>query len=293
MTIQELQNEFLSSREKIIDAKDFFILLAYSLKKEKTFFFTHPEYTLTTLEEKKIRKNIQRRIQHEPIAYITGTKEFYGYNFSVTRDTLIPRPETEQMVELALQKIQEEKNITVIDIGTGSGNIIISLARKLQEKSSTLFSQTYFFALDISKDALKVAKKNAKENNVHKKILFSESDLLSHINKKNFSEGTTFLILANLPYVSPALYQKTSPDIRSFEPITALVSEEAGLSHYYRLLKQRTFFPSSSDVSFLLEISPEQTRTLTHFVSTLFPHCKIQIYKDLAKKNRIASLSHI
>lgn len=297
MTIKELQNAFLSSKKKVIDSADFFLLLAHTLKKEKIFILTHPEYEMSESEERGIRKNLLRRIQHEPVAYIIGSKEFYGYDFSVTRDTLIPRPETEQMVELVIESVSNQQlsknrkqKIAIVDIGTGSGNIIVSIVKEIKKRFSSSVPKALFYALDISESALVVAEKNAERHSVKNDIEFYTSDLLDAV-KEKVSSMDTLIITANLPYVSHTLYENTTPDVHDFEPITALISEEDGLAHYYRLLEEiAQTLQEQQSLSLFLEISPEQSLSLTHYISVLFPQAEIHIHKDLAQKDRVISV---
>ncbi|PIX90016.1 MAG: peptide chain release factor N(5)-glutamine methyltransferase [Candidatus Moranbacteria bacterium CG_4_10_14_3_um_filter_45_9] len=289
MTIAELQNEFFTSGNEHITPADFFILLAHISKRERVFLLAHPEYSLSISDEAMLRDFLNRRLRYEPIASIVGHKEFYGYDFLVTRDTLIPRPETEILVELALDHIDKrQQKITIIDIGTGSGNIIISLTKEIEKNNRV--SDTTYYATDISTDALTIAKENARQHGVDSLIRFYESDLLESIEKEILSTGKV-IIVANLPYLSESLYKDTLPDVHNFEPKGALISDEAGLSHYYRLLRYiQKFLSSQNSLILFLEISPEQTLILKHFILTLFPDARIRIHKDLAKKNRVVEI---
>ena len=162
-----------------------------------------------------------------PIAYLTHQKEFYDYNFFVNKHVLVPRPLTEQMVDLALREIKKRHSSlvtrhTICDVGTGSGNIIISLAKELQKKYS--IDDFKLYGLDISGKALKVAKKNAKLNKVDKHITFLKSDLLNTVVDKQID-----LILANLPYLEADDLKEQSI---TKEPKLALVGD------YQKLFKQ-------------------------------------------------------
>jgi release factor glutamine methyltransferase len=153
------------------------LLLAHLLKK-KEFLFTYPEKKLTTNQFNKYRALIKRRLNLEPIAYLTGHKEFYGLDFRVNKNVLIPRPETEMMVEETLKLITNNPQpTTIIDIGTGSGCIIIALAKELLNKELGI-KDYEFFAVDNSEAALVVAQKNAKLHGVEKKIKLLKGNLL-------------------------------------------------------------------------------------------------------------------
>lgn len=309
MTIAELQNGFFPSGEKQVSPADFFVLLSDVTKKEKTFLLAHPEYSLDASEEKTLRDFLERRLQHEPVAYITGHKEFYGYDFSVTRDTLIPRPETEYLVENVLNNIKsgisnleyQKKKVVVADIGTGSGNIIISIVKTLFSKSNLPAdgqnSKFSFLASDISINALDIAKKNAKYHHVNSIIEFHESNLFQSIPEKFFS-ADEIIITANLPYLSEEIYQSSSHDVKNFEPETALVSGQAGLDHYYRLFEQVKSFSKvarsgeqkHSQITLFLEISPEQSPLLDASIPVYFSEASVKIHKDLAQKDRVVEI---
>lgn len=295
MTVDELQKIYLpSSSEVRVAPADFFILLAHITKKERAFLLAHPEYSLSASDEAIVRDSLARRLQHESVASIVGHKEFYGYDFIVTRNTLIPRPETEVLVELAIKSINKQltvdrkQKIAIVDVGTGSGNIIISLAKEIT--TNNLPSDIAYYATDISTGALAIAIENSRRQNVDSLIQFHESDLLESI-KVEISSKDAVIIVANLPYLSESIYEDTLPDVRNFEPISALVSGESGLSHYYRLLRYiKMFLYPKNPLIIFLEISPEQAPILKHFVLSLFSYAKVHIHTDLAKKDRIVEI---
>lgn len=299
MTIGELQQEFLASGSPSIAPEDFFLLLAHSIKKEKIFVMAHPEHILGTESESHARIFFVRRISGEPVAFIVGHKAFYGRDFLVTKDTLIPRPETELLVDLVLDRIKnyeskiknEEKNIHILDIGTGSGNIIISIASELIHSQFSIHHSPFtMHATDISERAVRVAKKNAKQYGVDRSIKFHTGDLLKPLSKKLLTTGE-IIITANLPYLSSILYKNTPKDVRLFEPKSALVSGKKGLDHYTRLLQDvGTFLPQENTLTLFLEISPEQSTSLQALASTLFPGARLHIHHDLANKARVLEI---
>jgi len=149
-TIKNLLSHSINKLLKISSTPQFDaeLLLGFILKKPREYILIHPEYKLTKTQETRYNKILQRRLNYEPIAYILAQKEFYGLNFKVTKDTLIPRPETESLVELALCSMKpassagrhetyNKKNTTIVDIGTGSGNIIISIAKNNEQQSKS------------------------------------------------------------------------------------------------------------------------------------------------------------
>jgi len=236
---------------------------------------------------------IARRAKHEPIAYILGHKEFFGLEFRVDENTLIPRPETELLIEEVLQEFQDTRynpeysgqNTKIIDVGTGSGNIIVSLAKNLESK------KIKFVGIDISEKALRIAKQNAKKNKVDKKIKFLKGSLLEPF--KKYSLLTThysLLILANLPYLSKKIYSSTPVDVKKYEPKSALISGTDGLNHYKKLFKQiKKIYVSCFmlNVTCFVEISPEQKPRIQKLIKIQFPEAKIEFKKDLAGKWRL------
>jgi release factor glutamine methyltransferase len=301
MNIQEALREASKKLKKtspspFLDAE---ILLSYVLKKNREFILTYPEKKLTKAQEEKFEKSLKRRLKNEPVAYILSHKEFYGLDFKVTPDTLIPRPETETLVENALNHLKSKNNndkkTIIADIGTGSGNIIISVAKEIA--SSNLPTTHYeLIATDISAPALKIAKQNARKNNLGGKIFFSKGNLLEPVieSKKNKFNDKNIIILANLPYLSQKIYSETPRDVKKFEPRSALLGGIDGLARYGKLFTQIKKLKdkfSTLNVLCYAEISPEQKEILKRLVKINFPIAKIEFLKDLAGKWRIAEIS--
>lgn len=274
-----------------LDPLDRTVLLEKVLQRDRAWILAHPEYTLTPEEVLQFQTFVTRREQHEPLAYIIGEKEFFGLPFFVNEYTLIPRPETELMVEQAINAIskskdQKSKRAAVIDIGTGSGCIIISLVKHFLDSRFMIHdSSLKFFATEISTKALSIAQKNAVRHGVAESITFLPSDLLENIREKLQSFDTLF-VLANLPYLSETLYKNTEPTVQDFEPKTALLSGKDGLDHYRKLLRELKSLAPGKKISFWLEISPEQ--------AVLFPEIlerthvqNWEILPDLAGKARV------
>lgn len=189
------------------------LLLGAVLDKSKEFLYLHPELRLTTEQATKLEELANQRVTGVPIAYLTGTKYFYGLNFKVNKNVLIPRPESEWMVDETLrilakkQKNSGRKLLRVLDVGTGSGCLAVSIAYNCDP------AKVQVFASDISDKALGIAKQNCKLAKV--KINFSKSDLLANI------KGKFDVIIANLPYVPESDYQKFIENLK-FEPKLAL-----------------------------------------------------------------------
>lgn len=200
------------------------ILLAHVLQQNRVHLYANYEEPVNTAERRLYRESIQRRMEGEPSAYITGQKEFMSLMFQVSPDVLIPRPDTEVLVEAALELIRLGDIKRVCDVGTGSGAIAISLsyyARGIE-----------VYATDISPEALKIADHNASLHMVS--IRFYGGDLLEPLDDAPDLD----LIVANLPYLTPAQIDQAEIGVRSYEPRLALMAEQDGLSIYRRLLPQ-------------------------------------------------------
>jgi len=246
---------------------------------------THPEMRLNKKQKQLLHKMSARRLKNEPLAHILGHKEFYGLDFKVTRHTLIPRPETELLVEEIIKL--RPKNSTIIDVGTGSGNIIISLCKNIKNKNN-------YYGIDISEKALRVAKYNTRKHGVDKKIIFIKGDLLKPFILNSKFEIRNFIIVANLPYLSNKIYNSAKPDVKNFEPKIALSGGDNGLDYYKKLFKQIKTLKENCFMFHVLcymEISPEQKLKLEKMVQKYFPGSKLAFQKDLARKWRIASFS--
>ncbi len=313
-------NNFKKKCSSNIDTIDLDLLLEFVLKKSKEFLLTNPEYKISPLENIRLQYYIRQLKKHKPIDYIIGRKEFYGLDFKVTKHTLVPRPETEQIIDLASEIIfnNQGKNFTILDLGTGSGNVIIALLKKIQT-TPLLRVGIQGYASDISKKALETAKINALFHRLG--IKFVKGNLLEPFNKLLTTRVTTpvisgccgnvsascnklskqdyqskiLLITANLPYLSTKIYNNSAPKVKNYEPQTALVSGDDGLNHYGKLLNQLQKIHSNKNFSFaktylLLEISPEQKNKITNKITNNFPEAKTIFYKDLAQKWRVVEI---
>ncbi len=208
-------SSWLKTARKEVDRLDSELILAYVLRVPRTFLHAHPDYEINEEEQKQADSFLERRAKHEPFAYITGRKEFYGRNFKVTRDTLIPRPETEALIDV-IKRIKPHK---ILDVGTGSGCIATTLALELPDCEIE--------AVDISDNALIVARLNAQFLGAN--VNFYKSDLLQNTAKYD-------LMVANLPYVDRE-WDWLSPEL-AFEPETALYANDHGLALIKTLIEQ-------------------------------------------------------
>ncbi|MGB3073535.1 MAG: peptide chain release factor N(5)-glutamine methyltransferase [Candidatus Moraniibacteriota bacterium] len=270
------------------------VLLSHTLGQDRVFLMAHGETKLTPNQLKRYRDFLARATKHEPIAYIVGEREFYGRDFSVGPGVLIPRPETELLVEQVLNRIlnqelrikNKNRSVAIVDVGTGSGCIIISLSLSLKQSRLKNIS---FFAVDNESAALHYARKNARHHHVDADIRFVKSDLLTRV-KNQLSRYDEISVLANLPYLSTALYRTTAPNVRQYEPASALVSGPDGLAHYRRLLKAlQALAATGTKVHFFLEISPEQVPLLPALFADTECLSPYSIHPDLAGSARVVS----
>lgn len=252
------------------------ILLSEILKKPREFLLARGEKKLSAKQISDFKHQLARRLKGEPIAYIIGKKEFYGLDFKVNRHVLIPRPETELMVDEALKLISHSlKPVTLVDAGAGSGCVAITLSKLTKQN---------IIAIDISGKALAVAKQNAKRHGVEKKIKFIKGNLLSPIiHDPSFIAHNPLIILANLPYLDKDQI-KSSQSIKH-EPEIALFGGKNGLELYEKLFQQIT---GLSDITMLCEFDPRKTVRIKQLIKKHLPLAKLQIKKDLAGLNRLA-----
>lgn len=315
MTIKEiLQKETKALLNKKIKSAslDAEILLLHALNRSKnkpelfrndrSWLYAHNDYELAKPQEIKFNSFIKRREKFEPIAYIIGKKEFFGLEFYVDKNVLIPRPETETMVETGLKEILtlrpastqrgeqaqgDNKKIVIADIGTGSGAIAISLTYSLKAKNA--IENCKIYATDISSSALKIARKNAKTHNCDKNIIFKKGSLLKALPKNTKID----FLLANLPYVRKNHYERfknsgQSPEFYGIkhEPKNALLAGTDGLKYFKEFFIQ---LPErlAKNAKIFLESDPRQISAIKILAKKYLPKHKITVIKDLHGLNRI------
>ncbi len=245
-------------------------LLAFALQKDKTFLIAHSEYELSAIEETRFRTLLERRADREPFQYITGRQEFYGLNFAVTKDVLIPRPETEMIVENALELLPE--NGRFCEIGIGSGCISISILHTIKTAFAT--------GADVSDAALKIAKINAETHCVSDRLALKISDVFDSLTGEIFD-----LIVTNPPYIPSEDMENLQKEVRNFEPFTALTDNRDGLSIIEKIVRTAPDF-LKSDGFLLMEIGINQADK----VKEIFPPNiwqNVEILPDLQRIPRI------
>ena len=249
------------------------LLLARVLDVDRAWLMAHPEHSLTPAQRTDFEQMVRRRAQREPLAYITGQRWFYDILLHVTPAVLIPRPETEELVELALAWLQAHPATVVADIGTGSGTIALAIARHTPPDVRVL-------ATDISPEALNVARDNARRLDVAERVHFLQGDLLAAL------PGPVDLIVANLPYVAERDRADLMPEVGQFEPEGALFSGPAGLNHLQRLLAAAPDYLRPGG-AILLEIGYDQGEAVRALARQHFSTAAIRIHQDLAGHDRL------
>ncbi len=264
--------------------------MAHVLGQTREYLIAHDDELVSPFQRWRLFRLLKKRKAGVPIAYLVGHKEFFGLDFLVNKHTLIPRPETELLVELALEEVKSQ--VSLVDIGTGSGCIPIAIAKSL---SAYERARVQLIATDISQSALRVAKRNARRHDVA--IQFLHGNLLEPFLKKFIQTNSktynltpspsTLVITANLPYLSEQQFD-SEPSIQH-EPKSALVAADNGLALYEELLKQLSDF--SLRTSAFFEIDPSQSEMMKELIKRYLPAASIEIKKDLAGRDRVVMLS--
>ncbi|HAM87936.1 MAG: Release factor glutamine methyltransferase [Candidatus Falkowbacteria bacterium GW2011_GWC2_38_22] len=291
------------SKNKILDPLfEAELLLSNILKKEREHILTYPNKKISQLQFKKFKTAVKQRVNNTPFAYISEYKYFYGLKFFINNNVLVPRPETEMMVEEALKySIFNNQHSIFIDIGTGSGCIITAIVKNILD--SGLENSNYtFIASDISSKALATAKKNAKLNKVNRFIKFYQGNLLhpiiNIINKSKIeNHKSQIIITANLPYLTPTQI-KNSPSIQK-EPHLALTAGSDGLKYYRILFKQinsiryhlKAKCYQLPATQLILEIDHTQKTSITKLIKQELPKANFEIKKDLGGHYRLVIIS--
>ena len=269
-----------SNRSARLDAQ---VLLSSVLDIERPLLYAYPEREVAAEQARQYLALIARRAQGEPVDYLLGQSEFYGLDFQVDKRVLIPRPETELLVEAALAAVRDRLargSVPIVaDIGTGSGAIPITLA--VQEPHLP-----YLYATDISTDALEVARLNSQRHSVESRIRFLQGDLLAPLPEP------VDMLTANLPYVGTDEMDVLAADVYAYEPHLALFSGPRGLD----LLEQ--FFAEAQrpgvlkeNALLLLEIGYQQREPLTHLLHNIWPNATITFQKDYAGWDRLLQVA--
>lgn len=252
----------------IIDAKtDAWLLLTYVCKIDRTFYYVHMDEEMSPELLAEYEAILNKRTEHVPLQYITGEQEFMGMPFHVTEAVLIPRQDTETLVEEALKIIRP--GMKVLDMCTGSGCILISILKNVVDVEG--------FGYDISKQAINIAKENAKLNNVN--ATFERSDLFEEV------ADTFDVIVSNPPYIPTDVIGGLMPEVAVYEPIQALDGKEDGLHFYRRIVKDaREYLKECGKLIF--EIGHDQGEAVSDLMREA-GYKDVQVIKDLAGNDRV------
>lgn len=241
---------------------------------DKTQWLLHMREAISLEEEMRIQADLQQLFEYVPAQYILGYGNFLGHRLKVTKDTLIPRPETEELVMLCLTKNQQRQNLKVVDIGTGTGAIAISL--KLARPDWQVQ------AVDISEKTLKVAEENA--SRLEADISFYLGDVLSTITEPQD------VIISNPPYISHSEWSLMDESVRTYEPKKALFAENDGLAIYQKIAEEAPNCLKSDGMVFL-EIGFKQGSTVKELMKEAFPAKQVEVKKDLSGNDRMIVVS--
>lgn len=285
-TIQTLihwSSEYFSQKGISTPRLDAELLIARTLKLDRIQLYTQFDSPITEQELKNFKVLLQRRAEREPLAYILGEKEFFSLKFEVSPAVLIPRPETEQLVELGLdhlKKISTDSNLNILDLATGSGCVLLALLHAIPSAKG--------IGVDISAEALEVAAANARRHSLEDRVQWVKQDL-----SQGWSEacsGPFDLITANLPYVSETEYAELEPEIRCHEPKGALVPGIDGTEAFRWVLPRLSSLLKPGGLV-LLEIGEGQRQAVLDLVKKITPQFTTKIFRDLSDKDRVLSIS--
>ncbi|MBU0705460.1 MAG: peptide chain release factor N(5)-glutamine methyltransferase [Chloroflexi bacterium] len=247
------------------------VLLAHVLQASRTALLTHPERPLTACQLSNYQTLIRRRVSDYPLPYLTGRVEFYGLEFEVTPEVLIPRPETETLVDLALAR----RPVTVVDVGTGSGCVAVSLAVRLPEAT--------VFAIEISPAALAVAQRNIERHAVADRVRLLVGDVLAPC------PGPVDLIVSNPPYVPTGACGSLPASVRNHEPRLALDGGPDGMEIVRQLLAQAPAVLWAGG-GMLIEIGADQGELASRLARTFFPQAAVRLHPDLFGRDRVLEI---
>ncbi len=275
MTVLEslkLTTEFLQGKGISEARANAEIMLAHILKCKRLDLYLMFDKPLKPNEVDLYREFLKRRSKFEPLQHILGTVEFYGFEFKVNKNALIPRQETEILIETVLKNVDKENNLKILDIGTGTGNIPVSLAKNLPKAK--------FISIDINEKAIELAKENAKLNEVENQIEFLHYDIFSNQNfQKDFD-----VIVSNPPYVPEDEYKTLQKEILNFEPQNAVTDFNDGLT-FYKLIAEKSSQILKSGGMIFFEIGKDQHEPVQKIIEKNFN--EIKTAKDFLNIERV------
>lgn len=253
------------------------ILLMHHLGQSRTEFYARMRELVPEAVQKRFEEDIERHVETGvPVQHITGSESFYGREFLVNEHVLIPRPETEELVLAVIKEVEKLENPVLVDIGTGSGVIAITLALEL--------ANGFVFATDLSEQALQVAKKNAER--LFADVTFMQGDFLQPLFENNVSPN---VLVSNPPYIAKEEAKDLSDTVKHFDPALALFADDEGLAAYKQIIHHAKNLPELELIAF--EIGYQQEKAVSKLLKHAFPQSTVQTLKDMNGKDRIV-LAH-
>ena len=268
------ENIQINEREAQIEAE---YILRFALKKPSSFFISNQKKNVDKIQEESISSILKKRITREPLAYIFKEWDFYGKTFYLDKNSLIPRQDTELIIDLVLNIFDKKSKLNILDLGTGSGVIGITLSK--------LYPNSKITITDISLKALKVANKNIKRHKV-KNINSFKSNWFDEIKEKELFD----LIISNPPYISKGDLHLTNPEL-NYEPLGALVSDNNGFADIFKIIDRAPNFLNVKGILLIEHGYTQATKIKSFLQQKSFD--SIQQYRDINQKIRVTSASKI
>ena len=274
LEILEKSKEYLEKKE--VSSSKFMaeLIIAEVLQMKRLELYLNYERPMQENEVERIREMVKRKGNGEPLQYINGYEYFYGLKFNVNKNVLIPRPDTEILVEECLSKIKKVDRPKILDIGTGSGAISVAIGKNREDSQ--------ILAADISKEAIETAKINSEENHV-KNIKLVESDVFSNINYRKFD-----LIVSNPPYIPEYEYIELMREVKDFEPKLALTAEDDGYYFYKKIILSAWEYLNDSGI-LAFETGYNQAEKIKSIMEKSGKYSNIEIIKDYNKIDRVVT----
>lgn len=260
----------------LLDAQ---VILCHILQVDRLYLIINKDIILTSEQILEYRELIEKRFCGVPVQYITGIQEFMGLEFYLEEGVLIPRPDTEILIEKVLDSIDKDGKYNIIDIGTGSGAITVSLAKYIQN--------SYIYSIDISQKALNIARKNAMKNDVMSKISFLNGSLFKPLEDIGISEKIDILV-SNPPYIPTRDIDNLQIEVSKFEPKLALDGGEDGLDFYREIINKAPRVLKNNGL-IALEVGHDQARRVIKLMEEKEKYVDIEMTKDLAGIERVVS----
>ena len=270
---------FAAVSTPLLDAQ---VLLCHVLQVDRFYLYAHPERVLMPEEERRYFELIQKRAEGMPVQYLVLNQEFMGLDFYVEEGVLIPRADTEILVEAVIQYFQERKRIfapVIADLGSGSGAIAVSLASRI--------SRAFLYAVDISEKALQISKANAERHGVSDRMRFLRGDLFEPLKAEGL-EGKLDALVSNPPYIPRGEIDNLQKEVALYEPRLALDGGEDGLDFYRRIIADAPLFLKEGGL-LALEVGYDQAQPVNQMLKEKGCFQKIEIKKDLSGIDRVVT----